>query len=368
MTWLWTLPDWPNFTWDAEALAPLEAGFLRGSGRMTGTWRHLDEIGRLDFQIDWLTGEALETSAIEGEILDRDSVQSSLRRQFGLKTDARRSEPAEAGIAEMMINLYQTFDRELTQDTLFDWHRMVMNGRRDVNVIGGWRTHSESMQVVSGAVHNPIIHYEAPPSDQASVEMQAFITWFNGSRHLPALTRAGVAHLYFVCVHPFEDGNGRVGRALAEKSLAQNLRRPSLIALSQTISKDRKRYYDALHGANRSLDATEFLMQFGQLVLDAQCYGEHKLIRLIDQTRMFDRLSGKINSRQEKVLLHLFRAEPEGFKGGLSSANYRQITGATIPTATRDLADLVDKGALVRTGERRYMRYLLDLPALDQDE
>ena len=141
----------------------------------------------------------------------------------------------------------------MTQDTLFDRHRMVMNGRRDVDVVGGWRTHSESMQVMSGAMHKPIIHYEAPPSDQASVEMQAFITWFNGSRHLPAMTLAGVAHLHFVCLHPFEDGNGRVGCALAETSLAQNLRKPSLIALSQTISKGRKRYCDALHGANRSV-------------------------------------------------------------------------------------------------------------------
>ncbi|SNZ20083.1 Fic family protein [Cohaesibacter gelatinilyticus] len=365
MTWLWTLPDWPNFTWDAQALAPLEARFLQGSGRLAGTWRHLAESDRLELQVDWLTGEALETSAIEGEILNRDSVQSSVRRQFGLKTDARRSGPAEAGIAEMMVSLYQTYADTLSSDTLFEWHRMIMNGRRDVDHIGEWRSHSEPMQIVSGAIHDPKIHYEAPPSDQMNAEMQAFVVWFNGSDDLPALTRAGIAHFYFVCVHPFEDGNGRVGRALAEKSLAQSLDQPSLIALSQTISKDRKRYYNALHDANHSLEITDFLVRFGELVLDAQQYSELKLIRLIEQTRMFDRLKGKLNARQEKALLRLFRAEPKGFQGGLSSANYRQITGTTIPTASRDLADLVDKGALTKTGEKRYTRYFLNLPDLN---
>ena len=365
MTWLWNLQDWPNFTWDAQALAPLEARFLQRSGRLMGTWRHLNETDQLDLRVDWLTGEALETSAIEGEILNRDSVQSSVRRQFGLKTDARRSGPAEAGIAEMMVNLYQTYDGALSRDVLFEWHCMIMNGRRDVDNVGGWRTHGELMQVVSGAIHDPKIHYEAPPSDQMDAEMQAFITWFNGSCGLPALTRAGMAHLYFVCVHPFEDGNGRVGRALAEKSLAQNLHQPSLIALSQTISKNRKRYYELLHDANHNLEITDFLVRFGRLVLDAQQYSENKLIRLIEKTQMFDRLAGEINARQEKALLRLFRAEPEGFEGGLSSANYRQITGTTIPTATRDLADLVDKGALIKVGERRYTRYFLNLPVLD---
>jgi Fic family protein len=365
MTWLWTHKNWPHFTWDADILAPLEARFLHASGRLAGTWRHFADIDRLELQVDWLTKEALETSAIEGEILNRESVQSSVRRQFGLQTDARRSEPAEAGIAEMMVQLYQSYDNVLTSETLFEWHRMIMNGRRDVEHIGQWRCHNEAMQVVFGAVHAPRIHYEAPPSDQMETQMRTYIAWFNQSHDLPALTRAGIAHFYFVCVHPFEDGNGRIGRALAEKSLAQSLKQPSLIALSQTISKERKRYYNALHEANHSLEITDFLVQFGQLILDAQQYSEHKLIRLIDKAQMFDRLNGQLNPRQEKALLRLFRAEPEGFKGGLSSANYRQITGTTIPTATRDLSDLINKGALIKTGEKRYRRYFLNLPELD---
>ena len=362
--WLWQLPDWPQFTWDDQELAPLEKRFLTGSGRLVGASAHLDDSDRDDLQIDWLSDEAMETSAIEGELLDRDSVQSSVRRQFGLKTDRRRSGPREAGIAEMMVALYREFDAPLTEATLFDWHRMVLNGRRDVDVIGGWRQHAEPMQVVSGADYAPKVHYEAPPSVAMEAEMAAFIGWLNASRDLPALTRAGIAHFYFVCVHPFEDGNGRVGRALSEKALAQSLGQPSLIALSQMIARDQRGYYDALEAANRSLEITPWLMWFGETVLQALTYSEHKLTRLIDKVKMFDRLDGQLNERQEKVLLRLFRAEPDGFEGGLSAANYRQITGAIATTATRDLTDLVEKGALRKTGERRYTRYYLNLPAL----
>jgi len=362
--WLWQLQDWPQFHWDKNALAPMEAQFLQMSGQLTGTWRHLSETDQLELRVDWLTEEAFETSAIEGEILNRDSVQSSVRRQFGLMSDNQRSGPAEAGIAEMMVDLYQTSEKPLSDSQMFEWHRMIMNGRRDVSNIGQWRSHTEAMQVVSGAAHEPKVHYEAPPSDTMNAEMTSYMAWFNDSHELPALTRAGIAHLYFVCIHPYEDGNGRIGRALAEKSLAQSLGQPSLIALSQLISRNRKNYYEALQAANYSLDITDWLIQFGQMILDAQKFSEQKLIRLIDKAKMFDRLSGQLNPRQEKALLRLFRAEPDGFKGGLSAANYRQITGTTVQTATRDLADLVSKGALTKTGERRYTRYYLNLPEL----
>ena len=331
---------------------------------MAGSWRHLSEDDQLDLRINWLSDEALETSAIEGELLDRESVQSSVRRQLGLQADRRRAGPREAGIAEMTVAVFQEFDAPLTAGTMQDWHCMVMNGRRDIDVIGDWRRHAEPMQVVSGPDYAAKVHYEAPPSDTMAREMAAFVEWFEVNRTLPALVRAGVAHFYFVCIHPFEDGNGRIGRALAEKALAQNLGQPSLIALSQMISRKQRGYYHALEAANRSLEITPWLIWFAETVIEAQEISEQKLIRLIDKTKMFDRLRGRLNARQEKALLRLFRAEPDGFEGGLSAGNYRQITGATVPTATRDLAELVKLGALKRTGERRYARYWLDLPSL----
>ena len=364
MTWIWQHSDWPRFIWDEAALKSFEDRFLKGSGQLIGAWRHLDDDDRTELRVDLLSDEAIKTSAIEGEFLDRDSVQSSVRRQFGLATDHRRSSPAEAGVAEMMVALYQDFDHPLDHETMHGWHRMLMNDRRDLAMIGDYRHHAEPMQVISGPDYKPKIHFEAPPSGQMHAEMNAFIAWFRHSTGHGALTRAGIAHLYFVCIHPYEDGNGRIARALAEKALAQSIGQPSLIALSQTIERHRGAYYDALEAANKSLGITDWLVWFAETVLEAQTRSEHRLIRLIDKTRMLDRLRGHLNTRQEKVLTRLFRAEPDGFEGGLSAANYKSITGAPTSTATRDLADLVKIGALRRTGTRRYTRYWLDVPPL----
>jgi Fic family protein len=347
-------------------MAPIEAQFLHESGRRIGAWRHLSDRDRTDLRIAWLSDEALDTSEIEGEILNRASVQSSIRRQFGLGVDSGRASAAEAGVAEMMVAVYRSFDDALDHESLWRWHGTMMRERHGLAVIGGYREHAEAMQVVSGPDHNRRVHYEAPPSHTVMSEMGRYIAWFERSREVPALTRAGIAHFYFECIHPFEDGNGRIGRALVEKTLAQSLGGPTLIALSRGIIRRHAAYYEALESAGRSLDVTDWLVWFADTVLAAQNWGERRLIRLIEQTRMFDRLRGRLNPRQEKALLRLFREEPEGFKGGLSANNYRRITHASASTATRDLADLVAKGALRRTGERRHTRYRLDLPSFNR--
>ena len=368
MVWIWQQPGWPNFSWDRRRLESLEARFLHESGRRVGAWRHLSDRGQTDLRVEWLSDEALDTSAIEGEILDRASVQSSIRRHFGLGVDPRRVSPAEAGVAEVMVEVYRTFAAPLDHETLWRWHGTLMRERRWLAVIGGYRQHQEPMQVVSGPDYHRRIHYEAPPSHLMMTEMDRFIGWYERTRGMPALTRAGVAHFYFECIHPFEDGNGRIGRALVEKALAQSLGEPTLIALSRAIIRSQNAYYEALESAGRSLDITDWLVWFADTVLAAQGWGERRLIRLIEQTRMFDRLRERLNPRQVKALLRLFREEPDGFKGGLSADNYRRITRASASTATRDLADLVAKGALRRTGERRHARYWLDLPSFGPAE
>ena len=370
MTWIWQHPDWPAFTVDRSRLQPLEARFLHEAGRRFGSWRHLDVQEQTELRVQWLSTEALESSAIEGEILDRASLQSSIRRHFGLSGDRRAASPAEAGMAEMMMALYSEFEKPLDHDMLWRWHRMLMRERREAAAAGAYRQHRETMQIVSGPDYAPRIHYEAPPSRRIEAEMDRFLAWYAGTmaaqNGLSALTRAGTAHVYFVCIHPFEDGNGRIGRALAEKALAQSLGEPSLIALSRTIARRRKAYYQALEGVGPSLDITDWLVWFAGTVLDAQLWSERRLVRSIQQTQLFERLRGELNRRQEKVLLALFRSEPDGFEGGLSAGNYRAITRAPASTATRDLADLVAKGALRRSGERRHTRYWLRLPPLEQ--
>lgn len=367
MTWNWQKPDWPNFRWDRARLEAVEKQFLVSGGVFVGTVRHLGKDERDQLTIEAMSTEAVTTSEIEGEILDRASVQSSLRKQLGLATDERRVRPAERGIAEMMVDLYRSFAEALSEEMVFHWHRMVMSGSRNLRDVGGYRTNKEPMQVISGPIGEPRVHFEAPPSSRVRSEMERFIAWFNRTapgreEPLPALTRAGIAHLYFESVHPFEDGNGRIGRAIAEKALAQTFGQPTLTALAATILARRKSYYEALEAANKENEITRWLMWFAGVAIEAQRRTIALVEFLIDKTKLLHNLKGQLNARQEKALLRMFREGPEGFKGGLSAGKYSNLTGASPATTTRDLTDLVSKRALVREGERRYARYYLSVP------
>lgn len=361
MKWNWQQKDWPEFSFDGEALADLEAKFLHQSGILIGALKSFSDDDKRAMTIEIITDEALTTSAIEGEILDRDSVQSSIARNFGINTRQRNVPPAEKGIAEMMVDLYRNYNAPLSHEMLFSWHTMLMNGRRDLRDIGRYRTNKEAMRVVSGKYQEPIVHFEAPPSFGMKKEMNRFIKWFDSGHTGGALTRAGVAHLYFVSIHPFEDGNGRLARALAEKSLSMSLGRPTLISLSYMIEKHRKSYYRALELNNKELEITDWLVYFAETILDAQGYTQSLINFLIEKTKLYDRLRGKLNERQEKVITRMFRGGVEGFKGGLSAENYIRIAGTSRATATRDLKDLVDKGALKKKGRLKHTRYYLNI-------
>lgn len=366
MTWNWEQKDWPDFRWDSDALAALETQFLHQSGILIGSTKHFKDEEKTVLIVDMITGEAVKTSEIEGEILNRDSVQSSIRRNFGLDTDNRRIQPAERGIAEMMVDLYRNFSEPLSHQSLYDWHKLIVSGRNDLKDIGRYRTHDDPMQVVSGAIHNPKIHFEAPPSKRMKKEMEGFIKWFaktapNQKGELPALTRAGIAHLYFVSIHPFEDGNGRIARALAEKALSQSLGQPTLVALSQIIQGKRKAYYDALELNNKGNEITDWLVYFAKTVLEAQSYTLNMIDFLIEKTKLYDQIGSQFNERQAKVIERMFREGLEGFKGGLSAENYITITGTSRATATRDLQELLVLGALTKTGERKSTRYWLNV-------
>lgn len=364
MRWNWTLTAWPNFRYDSVVLEPLERRFLLSSGEILGAVRHVTDEERDQLRIDLLSEEALKSGAIEGEVLDRSSVQSSLRRQFGLATDGSSVKPREQGVAEMMADVYSDFSTPLSQDTLCRWHSMLLSHDRSLETIGAYRRHADAMQIVSGRSDRQTIHFEAPPSTQVPEEMHVFIDWFNrtapnGAMPLPALTRSALGHLWFESIHPFEDGNGRLGRALAEKSLAQSIGRPSLTALAYTIERDRKRYYDLLEAHQQTLDVTSWLVWFGETVLKAQQVTLGRVAFFISKAKFYDIYRDRINGRQAKVLERMFREGPAGFKGGLSAENYIAITGTSRATTTRDLQELVEMGALTRSGERRHTRYSL---------
>lgn len=364
--WNWQQADWPHFTYQTAGLKPLEDKFLVQSGVLTGTIRQVKAEDSQQFTVELLGDEALYTSEIEGEFLNRDSLQSSIRRNFGLATDNRRVSAAEQGIAQMMVGLYRQFDAPLSDGLLFQWHELLMNGRRDLQHVGGYRTDDQPMQVVSGPLHAPKVHFEAPPSNLVRSEMRRFMDWYvetgpTGKTPLPILARAGIAHLYFESIHPFEDGNGRIGRAIAEKVISEGLGQPVLIALSQTINGTRKRYYQMLEQSSRSNEITGWLVYFAGILLDAQVRAQSMVDFILEKARFFDRYHAQFNERQGKVIARMMREGPEGFKGGLSAENYIAITGTSRATATRDLQELVAMKALRHTGQLKGTRYHLPI-------
>ncbi len=361
MQWNWQHAEWPEFRFDPAATEALERDFLMKSGSLLGASRHLSDDDRDQIRVQLLSDEALLTSRIEGELLDRDSLQSSIQRQLGLKADQRQVGPAERGIAELLIDAYRRFDQPLDAARLCRWHGMLMQGRRDIEV-GAFRRGGDPMRIVSGPIHDPHVHYEAPPAARVPAEIESFFVWWTGpGGALPCLARASLAHLHFESIHPFEDGNGRIGRALSELAVSQSLGQPVILALSRVIDADRGRYYDELARASRSLEAGPWIAYFSDAICRAQELSLRSVEFLVSKFRFFERFRDALNPRQEKVLLRMFREGPGGFKGGLSSANYRAIAKTSTATATRDLAALVRLGALVRTGDFKHSRYHLNL-------
>ena len=360
MPWNWELPDWPHFHYDPDKTSQLEKKFLMNVGGALAYLKTIESKEYNCFIVEVLCSEGLESSKIEGEVLDRKSLQSSIQQHFGLKGETNKQGEKESRMAEILCNVHESFDQPLTHDMLWQWHAILFKDR-PIADCGTYRTHTEPMQIVSNR-HSHKIFFEAPPSAILFQEMEKFIAWFNSRNTAePLLGRAAIAHVYFESLHPFEDGNGRIGRVLVEKILSQGIGHPVLMAVSKTLENRKKEYYAALEQCNRTLKVQDWVEFFSTAVIRAHEESMHLLYFLIEKSKMMNSLSGNINPRQTKALLRMFLEGPSGFKGGLSAENYIAITKTTKATATRDLADLVTKGALIKTGELRYTRYHLNL-------
>jgi len=364
MKYNWQQSDWPEFRYDLAKIEGDLLAFADKAGQVSGILKSLPESTRLESVIDVMIAEAIKTSEIEGEYLSRQDVQSSIRKQLGLDVaDESVRDPASQGAAELMVNVRNTWQAPLTEKTLFSWHKMLMNGPKNEVLVGGWRTHESPMQVVSGPIGRPKIHYEAPPSKNVPTEMARFFSWFNKSEKeiLHAPVRAALAHLHFESIHPFEDGNGRIGRAISEKALSQGLNRPVLLSLSRTIEADRKAYYKALEIAQTSNVVTDWLGYFLKTALEAQTTVETQLDFVVRKTHFFDFHKDQLNKRQLRVVQRMLEEGPGGFEGGINARKYVAIAKASKATATRDLQDLVEAGTLVPIGKGRSRRYELNL-------
>lgn len=364
MPWNWELPNWPQFNYDPDQIAQKERQFLLGVGSACAFLKNIGEQEYNQFVVEILSLEGLESSRIEGEILDRESLQSSIKQHFGLNATGKHEGNKESKMAELLCNVYESFDKPLTHEMLWQWHSRLFNEQSHIVDCGKYRTHVEPMQIISSRYDSPRVFFEAPPSMKVPDEMAVFVNWFNSkSSSEPILGRAAIAHVYFESIHPFEDGNGRIGRVLVEKILSQGVERPVLIAVSKVLEKRKKEYYAALERCNRTLEVDHWVAFFADVVLQAQEESMNLLYFLIEKSKMLTALSGQLIPRQEKVLLRLFAEGPNGFKGGLSAEKYIAITKTSRATATRDLTDLVQKGVLMKTGELRHTRYWLNLPS-----
>ena len=366
MPYNWQQTDWPQFQYDLSGVEDILFALAERTGHANGLLKGLTVEAQTETSIEVMVEEAIKTSAIEGELLSRKDVMSSIRKNLGLATEAPGGDKRAAGAAALMIDVRNSFAAPLSQEMLFEWHRMIMQGHRHITA-GQWRTHAEPMQVVSGPIGHERVHFEAPPSSQMPGEMQRFIQWFNdtapGGKHeiRKAPVRSAVAHLYFESIHPFEDGNGRIGRALSEKALSQGLGRPALLSLSRTIEARRKEYYDALKDGQQSNEITRWVTWFIGIVLEAQIQAEEQIDFTLKKTKLFDRMRNQLNERQFQVLRRMLDEGPKGFEGGMSAKKYMAISGTSKATATRDMQDLAEKGIFVPTGGGRSTHYQIKL-------
>lgn len=366
MTYNWQQSDWPEFRYDLSRLEEVLLTLAERTGRASGLLKGLTADAQVETTIEMMVVEALKTSAIEGELLSRKNVMSSIRHNLGIESGPAAGDKRAKGAAALMIDVRNSFAAPLSEAKLFEWHRMIMAGHRRI-AAGQWRTHAEPMQVVSGPVGHERVHFEAPSSATVPEEMTRFIQWFNdsapcGKRETRKVAvRSAVAHLYFESIHPFEDGNGRIGRALSEKALSQGLGRPALLSLSRAIEANRKQYYEALQEGQQSNEITPWVTWFVNMVLEAQIQAEEQIEFTLKKTRLFDRWRDQLNDRQIQILRRMLDEGPTGFEGGMSAKKYMTITGASKATATRDLQDLADKGIVVPAGGGRSIHYTINL-------
>jgi Fic family protein len=347
------LRDWPRFTWDSKALAPLLSEVRLRQGLLVGKMRGYGLASRWTATLKILTEETIKSSAIEGVVLDPENVRSSLARRLGLEVGgltAHKDRNVD-GVVEMMLDATQKFSEPLTRERLFDWHANLFPGVRttqDKFRVGAWRDDSQGpMQVVSGPVGRHKIHYEAPPADRVESEMRRFFAWFEGNEQEDPLLKAAIAHLWFVTIHPFEDGNGRIGRAIAEMCLARSDGSAQrFYSMSSQILEDRKDYYEVLERTQAGpLDITGWLTWFLGC-LDRAIEQSNQITSSALEKELFwkslKQRKVSLNDRQTKVLNKLF----SGFEGKLTRDKWMKITKASSRTALRDIEELIASGVI----------------------
>ena len=346
------LPNWPKFHWDQKALAAPLAALRHRQGRFVGRMEALGFRLRDEAMLQTLTQDVVKSSEIEGEILDTEQVRSSIARRLGIEVGALTPADRDVeGIVEMMLDATQNYDEPLTEERLLGWHAALFpTGRSGMHkiTVGAWRNNSSGpMQVVSGAIGKERVHYEAPPAAKLPEEMKAFLNWFETKDDTDPVLRAAIAHLWFVTIHPFEDGNGRIARAIADMALARSDQSPQrFYSMSAQIRQERNAYYDMLETTQKSdLDITPWLEWFLVCLNRALDGAENTLADVFRKAEFWKKHAGAaFNDRQRDMLNRLL----DGLEGKLTTSKYATIEKTSPDTALRDITDLVERGILTK--------------------
>lgn len=371
--YIWQRPDWPHFTYDSARLAEPVSRARLEQGKVIGALRAIGLPDSAGVERELWTEEAMSTAAIEGERLDLDTVRSSVMRRLGEENAGQRANRHVDGLLDVMQDATVSWRERLDDDRLMRWHSALFpdgkSGLRRITV-GRYRESAEPMQIVNGAVGKEKVHCEAPRSPDVPREMAAFLAWWERTRRgsepaVDGLLRAGIAHAWFETIHPFEDGNGRLGRALIDLALAQDVEGPQrFCSLSTQLMAHRGAYYDALKAAQQgSLDITEWLLFFVEHFRLASAAAQTAVDAAIQRSRFWTtHAHHPVNARQRKVLQRMLDAGNGGFEGGMSTEKYANLAPTTKVTASRDLIDLLKGGLVVSTGQGRGTRYWVNVP------
>lgn len=363
--WIHEHDNWPDFTWDATVLASKLGDVRHQQGRLLGRMEGLGFNLSREASLDTLTSDVVKSSAIEGEILNPEEVRSSIARRLGL--DIAGLVPASRhveGIVEMMLDATQSFSKPLTKDRLFGWHAALFpTGRSGMHkiTVGGWRTAASGvMQVVSGPAGREKVHFEAPGAERLEKETKTFLTWFEKKSDLDAVLKAGIAHFWFVTIHPFEDGNGRIARAISDMALARaDGTADRFYSLSAQIERERKAYHDHLEHQQRSEpDITDWLLWFLDCLGRAIASAETTLSNVLFKAELWKKINqSPVNDRQRHAINRMLE---DGFKGFMNTSKYAKLAQCSNDTALRDIQDLVARGIFLQnSGGGRSTSYAL---------
>ena len=367
MAYIHERPEWPTFTWEAQTLEKPLAEVRYRQGRLLGRMEALGFDLQAEATLRTLTADVVKSSAIEGEDLNVDEVRSSIARRLGMDVGGYIPVGRDVdGIVEMMLDATQNYQARLSAERLFGWHAALFpTGRSGLHriAVGAWRpVEAGPMQVVSGPFGRERVHFEAPSADRLDSEMTRFIEWFNAGDDLDPVLKAGLAHLWFVTIHPFEDGNGRIARAIADMALARADRTKNrFYSMSSQIEAERREYYEQLEAQQRgSLDVTTWLSWFLACLDRALTRADDTLTAVTIKARTWEAINRKpINDRQRTIVNRLL----DGFQGNLTTSKYAKITKSSSDTALRDIRELVARGILIQNpGGGRSTSYRLASP------